>query len=92
MLTALVNRWTVSVLRRGKTYKAEVTYRGRPAYVAGKVKSRPPPPFMEVLDHCKHEMDTPILGVTVQEVKKTTKMQRVHRLSLPLPLPKRIRK
>ncbi|THH27027.1 hypothetical protein EUX98_g7170 [Antrodiella citrinella] len=65
--------WTITVFRRGKSYKAEVTYTGRPAYVMGSIKSRPPPPFMDVLELCKHDMDSAVLDVQKlsRKVRKT---------------------
>jgi len=61
--TLLSEGWTITVLRRGQSYKAEVTYTGRPAYVIGKVKSRRPPPFMDVLELYKHDMDSASLDM-----------------------------
>ncbi|KAH8100549.1 hypothetical protein BXZ70DRAFT_157762 [Cristinia sonorae] len=54
--TLLSEGWTITILRKGKSYKAEVTYTGRPAYVTGKLKSRSPPPFIDVLEQCRHDL------------------------------------
>ncbi|TCD70043.1 hypothetical protein EIP91_005024 [Steccherinum ochraceum] len=68
--TLLSEGWTITVLRKGKIYKAEVTYTGRPAYVAGPLKSRPPPPFMDVLELCKHDMGSASLDAQVLPLSK----------------------
>ena len=43
-------------MRKGKKYRVEVVYSGRPAYAMGKVTSLPPLPFGSVLDHCQREL------------------------------------
>ncbi|KAL0950892.1 hypothetical protein HGRIS_007651 [Hohenbuehelia grisea] len=45
----LLESWRLTVLRRGKHYRVEVRYRGRPARALGKLPARRPPPFMAVL-------------------------------------------
>jgi hypothetical protein len=42
--------WNLTLYRRGKQYRVEVRYNGRPAEALGKVPSRRPPPFIRVLD------------------------------------------
>ncbi|KAE9410820.1 hypothetical protein BT96DRAFT_930798 [Gymnopus androsaceus JB14] len=45
----LSESWNLTIYRRGKHYRIEVRYCGRPAHTLGKLPSIHPPPFMEVL-------------------------------------------
>lgn len=42
--------WNLTLYRRGKQYRVEVRYNGRPAHALGKIPSRRPPPFIRVLE------------------------------------------
>lgn len=42
--------WDLTLYRRGKQYRVEVRYNGRPAEALGKIPSRRPPPFIRVLE------------------------------------------
>ncbi|KAI0786024.1 hypothetical protein C8Q75DRAFT_808812 [Abortiporus biennis] len=55
--------WRVTILRKGKSYRVEVTYSGRPAYAIGKLESHPAPPFMEVLEFYRRDL---AIGCTSQ--------------------------
>lgn len=48
--------WRVTILRKGKKYRAEVVYTGLPAYVTGKVTPQPSPPFMGLLEFYRRDM------------------------------------
>ncbi|KAJ3552435.1 hypothetical protein NM688_g4152 [Phlebia brevispora] len=52
----LLEGWHLTIMRKGKMYRVEVVYSGRPAYAMGKIAALPPPPFMGVLDHCQKEL------------------------------------
>jgi len=54
--TLLSEGWRITIMRNGKKYRVEVTYIGRPAFVAGKQRGRPPPPFLGVLDYYQREL------------------------------------
>lgn len=43
-------------MRKGKKYRVEVVYSGRPAYAMGKISAHPPPPFLGMLDQCQKEL------------------------------------
>jgi len=44
----LLESWNLTLYRRGKQYRVEVRYNGRPAYALGKIPRRPPP-FIRIL-------------------------------------------
>jgi hypothetical protein len=46
----LLESWNLTLYRRGKQYRVEVRYNGRPAHALGKIPSRRPPPFIRVLE------------------------------------------
>jgi len=46
----LLESWNLTLYRRGKQYRVEVKYNGRPAHALGKIPSRRPPPFIRVLE------------------------------------------
>ncbi|KAG1810110.1 uncharacterized protein HD556DRAFT_1428269 [Suillus plorans] len=46
----LLEGWTLTLYRKGKSHRIEVQYAGRPAYVSGKAPPFHPPPFMAVLE------------------------------------------
>lgn len=48
--------WRITIMRNGRKHRVEVTYIGRPAFVAGKQRGRPPPPFLSVLDYYQQEL------------------------------------
>ena len=43
-------------MRKGKKYRVEVVYCGRPAFATGKITTLPPLPFPGVLDYCQKEL------------------------------------
>ncbi|TFK76873.1 hypothetical protein BDN72DRAFT_830041 [Pluteus cervinus] len=45
----LLESWEVTIYRKGKRYRLEVKYSGRPARINGKVAKHRPPPFMALL-------------------------------------------
>jgi len=49
LLPSLLIRWEIVLSRKGKEYRAEVRYTGRPAYVEGKLRRHRPPPFVGML-------------------------------------------
>ncbi|KIM84562.1 hypothetical protein PILCRDRAFT_387780 [Piloderma croceum F 1598] len=49
----LLESWNLTLYRRGKQYRVEVRYTGRPAHALGKIPSRRPPPFIRVLEGCQ---------------------------------------
>ncbi|KZT21709.1 hypothetical protein NEOLEDRAFT_1139124 [Neolentinus lepideus HHB14362 ss-1] len=48
----LYEGWRGTLFRKGKKYRVEVRYCGRPAYVLGKLPPIHPPPYLALLDHC----------------------------------------
>ena len=50
-----IPRWRCTLMRRGKQYRVEVVYSGRPARAMGKVGLLPQPPFMGMLDQYQHQ-------------------------------------
>ncbi|KAI0690689.1 hypothetical protein BC835DRAFT_1280580 [Cytidiella melzeri] len=52
----LMEGWRYTLLRKGSRYRLDVVYSGRPAYATGKIISHSPPPFIGMLDHCRHQM------------------------------------
>lgn len=46
----LLEGWTLTLYRKGKSHRIEVQYAGRPAYMSGKAPPFRPPPFMAVLE------------------------------------------
>ncbi|KAF7789858.1 hypothetical protein EIP86_000806 [Pleurotus ostreatoroseus] len=52
----IVEGWQLTIMRKGKKYRVEVVYSGRPAYATGKITALPPPPFMGMLDQCQKEL------------------------------------
>jgi hypothetical protein len=51
--TLAILSWNLTLYRRGKQYRVEVRYNGRPAHALGKIPSRRPPPFIRVLEGCQ---------------------------------------
>ncbi|KAJ7751935.1 hypothetical protein DFH07DRAFT_524414 [Mycena maculata] len=45
----LSESWNLTIYRRGKRYRVEVEYNGRPARIVGDLPALRPPPFMQVL-------------------------------------------
>lgn len=48
----LLESWNLTLYRRGKQYRVEVRYSGRPAHALGKIPSHRPPPFIQILEEC----------------------------------------
>jgi len=46
----LCEGWQLTLLRKGKRYRLEVSYYGRPGAVVGKLPELPQPPFVNMLD------------------------------------------
>ncbi|PSR71294.1 hypothetical protein PHLCEN_2v12808 [Hermanssonia centrifuga] len=52
----LVEGWRLTLMRKGKKYRVEVVYTGRPAYAMGKDTRVPAPPFLCFLEQCQREL------------------------------------
>lgn len=51
-----IHRWEVTILRKGKKYRAQVIYTGLPAYITGKTTPQPAPPFLDILEFYRRDM------------------------------------